>query len=76
MMDRLLPAAFAFDELAPVFDSCFGVSVPSSVVEPWISRQSNLLAAMESLDRIFARPLAIMGDHVLYSFRRNAIPES
>jgi SAM-dependent methyltransferase len=47
-----------------------GVTVPPSAAEPWISSQPRLLAAMESLDRVLARPLAALGDHVLYQFRR------
>jgi len=47
-----------------------GVSVPPSAAEPWISRQPRLLAGMEALDRMLARPLAMLGDHVLYCFRR------
>jgi SAM-dependent methyltransferase len=47
-----------------------GVTVPPSAAEPWISRQPHLLAAMEALDRSLARPLAMLGDHVLYQFRR------
>jgi SAM-dependent methyltransferase len=47
-----------------------GVAVPPSAAEPWISGQPHLLAAMEMFDRAFARPLAILGDHVLYEFRR------
>jgi SAM-dependent methyltransferase len=47
-----------------------GVMVPPSAAEPWISQQPHLLAAMEMLDRNLARPLAMLGDHVLYQFRR------
>jgi SAM-dependent methyltransferase len=47
-----------------------GVAVPPSAAEPWISEQPHLLAAMEMFDRGFARPLAMLGDHVLYQFRR------
>ncbi len=47
-----------------------GVTVPPSAAEPWISRQPRLLAAMEAADRRLARPLAVLGDHVLYQFRR------
>ncbi|MEI9979838.1 MAG: class I SAM-dependent methyltransferase [Edaphobacter sp.] len=47
-----------------------GVTVPPSAAEPWISTQPQLLAAMEKIDRILARPLAMFGDHVLYQFRR------
>jgi hypothetical protein len=49
-----------------------GVTVPPSAAEPWISGQPRLLAAMEALDRIVAGPLAFLGDHVLYQFRRTA----
>jgi SAM-dependent methyltransferase len=49
-----------------------GVAVPPSAAEPWISEQPHLLAAMEMFDRGFARPLAMLGDHVLYQFRRTA----
>ena len=47
-----------------------GVFVPPSAAEPWISRQPALLGALESLDRALARPLAPLGDHVLYRFIR------
>ena len=47
-----------------------GVTVPPSAAEPWISQQPRLLAAMEGVDRFLARPLAVLGDHVLYQFRR------
>jgi SAM-dependent methyltransferase len=47
-----------------------GVTVPPSAAEPWISHQPRLLGAMEMLDRIVSRPLALFGDHVLYQFRR------
>jgi hypothetical protein len=51
-----------------------GVTVLPSAAEPWISRQPHLLAAMEMLDHSLARPLAMLGDHVLYQFRRTAVP--
>jgi SAM-dependent methyltransferase len=47
-----------------------GVTVPPSAAEPWISHQPRLLGAMETLDRMLSRPLALLGDHVLYQFRR------
>jgi SAM-dependent methyltransferase len=53
-----------------------GVTVPPSAAEPWISRQPHLLAAMERLDHILARPLASLGDHVLYQFRRTTTPST
>jgi ubiquinone/menaquinone biosynthesis C-methylase UbiE len=49
-----------------------GVAVPPSAAEPWISNQPRLLRAMEALDRVLSRPLAFLGDHVLYQFRRTA----
>jgi SAM-dependent methyltransferase len=49
-----------------------GIAVPPSGAEPWISRHPRLLDAMEAFDRMFSRPLAILGDHVLYQFRRTA----
>lgn len=47
-----------------------GVAVPPSAAEPWISNHPNLLASMETIDRSLARPFAMLGDHVLYQFRR------
>jgi len=47
-----------------------GVAVPPSAAEPWISTHPRLLSAMERLDRLLASPLAPLGDHVLYQFRR------
>jgi SAM-dependent methyltransferase len=51
-----------------------GVTVPPSAAEPWISRWPHLIAAMETLDRGLARPLAMLGDHVLYQFLRTNSP--
>ena len=47
-----------------------GITVPPSAAEPWISQHPHLLAAMESVDKKLCRPLAALGDHVLYQFRR------
>ncbi len=47
-----------------------GVAVPPSAAEPWISTRPRLLAALERFDRVAASPLAWLGDHVLYQFRR------
>ena len=47
-----------------------GVAVPPSAAEPWISTHPRLLAALERLDRVVAHPMALLGDHVLYQFRR------
>ncbi len=49
-----------------------GVAVPPSAAEPWISRHPRLLNSMDAFDRVMARPLAMLGDHVLYQFRRRA----
>jgi ubiquinone/menaquinone biosynthesis C-methylase UbiE len=49
-----------------------GVTVPPSSAEPWISRQTRLLTAMETLDHFLSRPLATFADHVLYQFRRTS----
>jgi hypothetical protein len=47
-----------------------GVFVPPSAAEPWITSHPRLLAALERIDRIASRPLAMLGDHVLYEFQR------
>jgi hypothetical protein len=68
-------------EILRAFAPCFvlekrigiGVAIPPSAAEPWISHHPRLLAAMEKIDRILARPLATWGDHVLYQFRRSEI---
>jgi SAM-dependent methyltransferase len=49
-----------------------GIAVPPSAAEPWISGNPRLLANMEAFDRVMARSLASLGDHVLYQFRRRA----
>ena len=51
-----------------------GVTVPPSGAEPWISDHPRLLAVLETLDRMVARPLTMLGDHVLYQFRRTGLP--
>lgn len=58
----------------PVRRVGIGVFVPPSGAEPSISRQPRLLAALESLDRLAARPLALLGDHILYHFERTDRP--
>ena len=47
-----------------------GVTVPPSAAEPWISQHPRLLTVMERVDGVLSRPLAMLGDHVLYQFRR------
>jgi SAM-dependent methyltransferase len=49
-----------------------GVLVPPSAAEPWISRHPALVRTLEQMDRVLARPLAPLGDHVLYWFERTA----
>ena len=51
-----------------------GVTVPPSAAEPWISTHAHILALMERLDHVISRPLAALGDHVLYQFRRTTAP--
>ena len=68
-------------ELARAFQPWFalekrigiGVTVPPSAAEPWISGHPGLLAVMERMDRVLSGPLAMLGDHVLYQFRRTDI---
>jgi SAM-dependent methyltransferase len=50
-----------------------GIFVPPSAAEPWISRHAWLLNCLERLDQLARRPLAILGDHVLYHFERTAV---
>ena len=47
-----------------------GVFVPPSSAEPAVSRWPRLLAALEAIDRFAARPLALLGDHILFDFER------
>lgn len=47
-----------------------GIFVPPSAAEPWISSHPLLLSKLESIDRLFKRPLASFGDHILYRFER------
>ena len=51
-----------------------GVFVPPSAAEPWISAHPRLLASLEALDRVCARPLALFGDHVLIELVRTDAP--
>lgn len=56
----------------PLGAKAIGLLVPPSAAEPWISRHPHLLGALEALDKVAARPLAFMGDHILYAFERTA----
>jgi SAM-dependent methyltransferase len=49
-----------------------GVAVPPSGAEPWISEHPRFLRVMELIDQAIAQPLAFLGDHILYQFRRTA----
>jgi SAM-dependent methyltransferase len=51
-----------------------GVLVPPSAAEPWISRHPALVRTLEWMDRALARPLAPLGDHVLYWLERTVAP--
>lgn len=50
-----------------------GIFVPPSAAEPWISQQPGFLRLLCRLDRITRRPLAFLGDHILYQFERTEI---
>ncbi|HYH78609.1 MAG TPA: class I SAM-dependent methyltransferase [Longimicrobium sp.] len=54
----------------PVARRGIGVFVPPSAAEPWISRHPRLVKALEAMDRAVSRPLALLGDHVLFHFQR------
>lgn len=51
-----------------------GVFVPPSAAEPWISNHPRFLGLLETLDRLVERPLAGLGDHILYQFERTQTP--
>jgi hypothetical protein len=51
-----------------------GVFVPPSAAEPWISGHPRFLDLLETLDRYLERPLAGLGDHILYQFERTQAP--
>ncbi|HEX3868226.1 MAG TPA: methyltransferase domain-containing protein [Gemmatimonadaceae bacterium] len=51
-----------------------GVLVPPSAAEPAISRYPKVLSALEAIDRVVKRPLAALGDHVLYTLARSDAP--
>jgi SAM-dependent methyltransferase len=51
-----------------------GITVPPSAAEPWISERPRLLDALERLDSRVCLPLACLGDHILYQFRRTDVP--
>jgi SAM-dependent methyltransferase len=47
-----------------------GVFVPPSAAEPWISQHPAVVRVLERMDVLARRPLAPLGDHVLYWFER------
>jgi len=51
-----------------------GIFVPPSAAEPAISKSPRLVAALEAMDRVVSRPLAALGDHVLYKLERRDVP--
>ena len=54
----------------PAGRTAIGLFVPPSSAEPWISRHPRLLASLEAADRLCARRLALLGDHILFVFQR------
>ncbi len=58
----------------PLGAKAIGLFVPPSAAEPRISRHPHLLRVLEAIDRVAARPLAFLGDHVLYVFERTEDP--
>ncbi|HEU0013882.1 MAG TPA: class I SAM-dependent methyltransferase [Longimicrobium sp.] len=54
----------------PVRRVGIGVFVPPSAAEPFISRFPRFVSALEALDRVVERPLALLGDHVLFQYER------
>lgn len=68
-VDRVMAPRFR-----PVRRLGIGVFVPPSAAEPWITGHPRLLRAMEALDRVAARPLALLADHLLFHYRRTDAP--
>ncbi|HYG30059.1 MAG TPA: class I SAM-dependent methyltransferase [Allosphingosinicella sp.] len=58
----------------PAGTKAIGLFVPPSAAEPWISRHPHLLGALETADKLAARALAPLGDHVLHIFQRTDAP--
>lgn len=70
---RMLRHAFA-PWFRPAGTKAIGLFVPPSAAEPWISRHPRLLHGLEAADRVAARALAPLGDHVLHIFERTEAP--
>lgn len=51
-----------------------GIFVPPSAAEPWISGHPRILKVLATLDQLLERPLAGLGDHILYHFERTQAP--
>lgn len=64
-LERMLAPHFRLESRRGI-----GIFVPPSAAEPWISRHPRLLRTLQALDRIAERPLAALGDHVLYRLVR------
>ena len=64
--------------MAPWFDLeqrvGIGIFVPPSAAEPWISSHPAVLRTLQNFDCRAQRRLALLGDHILYLFRRNRVP--
>ena len=58
----------------PVARCGIGVFVPPSAAEPWISRHPAFVRTLEAMDRAASRPLALLGDHLLFHFERTGHP--
>jgi SAM-dependent methyltransferase len=58
----------------PVARRGIGVFVPPSAAEPWISGHPAFVRALEAMDRFASRPLALLGDHLLFHFERTHHP--
>ena len=68
---RQVVGAFA-PEFRRVSTRGVGIFVLPSAAEPAISAHPRLLSALEALDRIAERPLALLGDHLLVHLERTA----
>jgi SAM-dependent methyltransferase len=67
-LSRMLAPHFRLEERRGI-----GIFVPPSAAEPWISTHPRLLRVLAALDRIAERPLAALGDHILYRFVRTEL---
>ncbi len=47
-----------------------GIFIPPSAAEPTVSSYPGVLGVLEAVDRVVRRPLAALGDHVLYRLER------